>query len=308
MTDDRPAKPIYFQPRSIPMTPGSRLDEVKAIEDDDAKPGDLVSFTYDRMTVDQFRAKFPRARWREDIKAWWVPGKTASRRVKRWLAERDAEADAHADAKGRDAFDFEPIDSPYLELGKAGFRIRTPYSRTVVDELHEVPYARWDGDLRIWHVPFRSYDILRSHWPAIEAAARRNEPEERRRRAKERKGTDKETRSKLRSAERKRRRYPLFSEDLPPPGRPVAISYGIAVFTEITGELVDPAVVAEFYPGVTDDHVWGLWRAPTLDELIRTWPEKRAPEEGREWWFPTIEELRPARRAARVRENRKNDG
>jgi hypothetical protein len=290
------------------MTSDSGTDEVRAIEDDGARPGDLVSFTYDRRTVDQFRAKFPRARWRDDIKAWWVPGKTASRRVKRWLAELEAEADAHADARGRDAFDFEPIDSPYLKLGKAGFRIRTPYSRTVVDELHEVPYARWDGDLRLWHVPFRSYDVLSSHWPAIEAAARRNEPEERRRRAEERKGTDEETRSKLRSAERKRRRYPLFSEDLPPLGRPVAISYGIAVFTEITGELVDPEIVAEFYPAVTDEHVWGVWRAPTLDELIRTWPEKSPPEEGREWWFPTIEELRPARRAARVRENRRNEG
>lgn len=232
-------------------------------------------------------------------------GRTASRRIGRWLAEIEAEADAHADAKGRDAFVFDPIDSPYLELGKAGLRIRTPYSKTVVDELREVPFSRWDGDLRIWHVPFRSYEELRRRWPEIEAAARRNEPEERRRRAEDRKGTEQDMRSKLRSAERKRHRYPLRSDDLPPIGRPVVIAYGIVVFTEVSGELVDPDVVVDVYPGITEDHVWGYWRPPTFEELVRTWPAKMLPIQNAEWWLPTIEELRPARRTARSREARK---
>ncbi|MBB3523229.1 hypothetical protein RJJ37_30050 [Rhizobium redzepovicii] len=279
-------------------------DEVPA-GGDDPKPGADVSFPYDRMTVEQFRKRFPRARWSDARKAWFVPGRTAPRRIGRWLAELEAEADAHADAKGRDSFSFDPIDSPYLQLGKAGFRIRTPYSKTVVDELREVPFSRWDGDLRIWHVPFRSYEDLRRRWPDIEAAARRNEPEERRRRAEERKGTELEMRSKLRSAERKRHRYPLPGNDLPPLGRPVAISYGIVIFTEITGELADPDIVADFYPGVTEDHVWGYWRAPTLEELLRTWPAKTPAVQGAEWWLPTIAELRPARRAARSREARR---
>jgi hypothetical protein len=282
-----------------------RDDEQGADHASAERIGDIASFPYDRMTVERFRATFPRARWSEDLKAWFVPGKTASRRIGRWLAEMAAEVDAHADAKGRDAFDFDPIDSSYLELGKAGFRIRTPYSKIVVDELREIPFARWDGDLRVWHVPFRSYDDLRRRWPAIEAAARRNEPEERKRRAEERKGTEEEKRSRLRSAERKRRRYPVPSDDLPPLGRPVAITYGIVVFTEVTGELVEPDVVAEFYPGLTDDYVWGLWRSPTLEELVRAWPAKAAAPDGREWWLPTIEELRPARRAARAREKRR---
>jgi hypothetical protein len=202
------------------------------------------------------------------------------------------------------------LKSTYLELGKAGFRIRTPYSRTVVDELREIPFSRWDGDLKIWHVPFRSYDELRRRWQAIEDAARRNEPDERRRRAEERKGTEEEAKSKLRSAERKRRRYPLASDDLPPVGRVVAISYGLVVFTDITGELVEPEAMAEFYPGVTGDHVWGLWRMPTLDELVSTWPVKTAACEEVEWWQPTIEELRPARRTARRKDDKKlrNDG
>jgi hypothetical protein len=282
------------------------VDIIEAQEDENgAKSGEFVSFPYDRMTVEQFRARFPRARWSDDRKAWFVSGKTASRRIGRWLAELETAAEAHADAKGRDAFDFEPIESAYLELGNAGFRLRTPYSKTVVEELHDIPFARWDSDLRIWHVPFRSYDALRSHWTAIEAAARWNEPDERRRRSEERKGTDEEKKSKRRSAERKRRRYPLTSDGLPPLGRAVAISYGIVIFTEVTGELVDRAIVSEFYPSVTNDHVWGLWRVPTLEELVHTWPAKVQALDGSEWWWPTIEELRPARRAARVREQRR---
>ncbi|WP_064710680.1 hypothetical protein [Rhizobium bangladeshense] len=273
--------------------------------DDEPKPGAEVSFPYDRMTVDQFRRQFPRARWNDVRKAWFVPGRTASRRIGRWLAKLEAEADAHADAKGRDAFAFDPIDSPYLELGNAGFQIRTPYSKTVVDELREVPFSRWDSDRRVWHVPFRSYDELRRRWPDIEAAARRNEPEERRRRAGERKGTEQDMLSRLRSAERKRRRYPLPADDLPPIGRPVATSYGIVVFTHVTGELVDPSLVADIYPGVTEDYLWGYWRVPTFDELVRTWPAKTLPLGDAKWWQPTIEELRPARRAARSREARK---
>ncbi|MBX5021005.1 hypothetical protein [Rhizobium lentis] len=270
--------------------------------DDEPKPGAEISFPHDRTTVDQFRRHFPRARWNDVRKAWFVPGRTASRRIGKWLAGLETEADAHADAKGRDAFDFDPIESPYLTLAKTGFRIRTPYSKTVIDELHEVPFARWDGDLHLWHVPFRSYEELRRRWPGIEAAARRNEPDERRRRAEERKGTEQEMRRRLRAAERRRRRYPLPADDLPPIGRPVAIIYGIVVFTEITGELVDPGLVAEFYPGVGEFHVWGHWRVPVLEELVRTWPAKTPPVEGAEWWLPTIEELRPARRSARSRE------
>ncbi|WP_254229177.1 hypothetical protein [Agrobacterium salinitolerans] len=281
------------------------MSDEQTTENVEAAPGETVSFPFDRMTVEQFRTRFPRARWSDTRKAWFVPGKTAARRVGRWLAELEAEADAFADAKGRDAFEFDPIESCYLALGKAGFLISTPYSRTVVDELREIPHSRWDGDQKIWHVPYRSYQELRSHWPAIEEAARRNEPEERRRRAEARKGSEEEAKSKRLSAERKRRRYPLASDDLPPLDSVVGIQYGLVIFTEITRELVDPEATAEFYPGVTEDHVWGLWRKPRLDELVRTWPAKVAHAEGAEWWHPTIEELRPVRRAARRGEDRK---
>lgn len=48
-----------------------------------------ITFPFDRMTVQRFRKEFPRARWSDWHKAWLVPGKTASRRIERWL-EREA--------------------------------------------------------------------------------------------------------------------------------------------------------------------------------------------------------------------------
>jgi hypothetical protein len=57
-----------------------------------------------------------RARWSESLKAWLVPDRTAEKRIGRWLAEMEAQADAFADDKGRDAFAFEPIESHDLRL------------------------------------------------------------------------------------------------------------------------------------------------------------------------------------------------
>jgi hypothetical protein len=42
------------------------------------------------------------------------------RRIGRRIAEFEPDADAHVDSKGRDAVEFDPINSRYLELGKAG--------------------------------------------------------------------------------------------------------------------------------------------------------------------------------------------
>ncbi|AYG61691.1 hypothetical protein [Rhizobium jaguaris] len=286
----------------------TRKDQATCVADDRERDGALASFPFDRMTAQRFRQTFPRARWSDKLQAWTVPGKTARRRIDRWLAQEAARTDVFANERGRDAYAFEPILSPYLEVDDVGFRIRTPYSRTVVEELRQIPVARWDSDQRIWRVPFASYDDLQRRWETIEEAARRNEPEERRKRIDARKGTAEEQRSKRRSAERRRRRLPLPCDDLPPVGRPVATSaYGIVVVTEITGELADP-VFADLYPELMDEHVWCHWELPTLGELVHTWPAKATPgryERMRSWWQPTIEELREARRAARSRERRK---
>lgn len=275
------------------------------------RPGATVSFEYDRTTVQRFRKAFPRARWDDLRNVWFVPGTTASRRIRRWLDLEASARDVYADARGRDAFAFEPILSKYLEPGD-DIVIRTPYSRTVVAELQNVPFAAWDDQRRAWRVPYRSLDDLRSRWPTIEAAAIRNEPEEKRRRLSQAKATDEFETARQRAAERRRRRYPLPSDDLPPPERPVTTGqYGIIAFTEITGELADPEVVRQFYnqgtPGLSD-LIWGTWRVPSLGELVGTWPSKPPDTCQRErgWWLPTKEELVAARKAARSRERRKS--
>lgn len=276
-----------------------------AMEDDERA---AVSFPFDRMTVQRFRESFPRARWSDRRKAWLVPGKTARRRIDRWMAREESRVDPYADAKGRDAFAFEPILSPYLGVDREGFRIKTPYSRKLVEEIRQVPFARWDGEHKVWRVPFASYDDLVDRWQDIETEAQRCEPEERRKRAAARRGTDEERTSRLRAAERKRRRIPLPADDLPPLDRPIATTaYGIVVVSDSNGELVEREEIAELYPGLLEDHVWATWRTPSLDELVRTWPSKVEPgeqERRRGWWLPTLEELREARRTARARERR----
>jgi hypothetical protein len=286
------------------------MDEERQIADEAEEDGEnaAIAVPFDRMTVQRFRETFPRARWSDRRNAWIVPGKTARRRIDRWVAREQSRVDPYAEAKGRDAYAFEPILSPYLSVDKDGFRIKTPYSRKLVEEIRQVPFARWDGAEKAWRVPFSSYDDLVDHWQAIEAEAQRCEPEERRKRAEARKGTDEERLARRRAAERKRRRIPLPAEDLPPLGRPIATTlYGIIIVDDVTGELVDPDEISDLYPDFPDDRVWGTWRVPSLDELVHTGPSKVEPgehERRRGWWLPAIEELREARRSARSRERR----
>ncbi|GAA3068653.1 hypothetical protein GCM10010520_15370 [Rhizobium viscosum] len=268
--------------------------------------GATTDLPHDRTTVERFRQAFPRARWSDRLNAWFVPGRTAERRIGRWLAEMEAEADSFADEKGRDAFAFEPIESCYLETAPAAFQIRTPYSRTVVNEIREIPYARWDADRRLWTVPYRSFEELRQRWPAIEAAAERSEPEARLARRKAIKGTAEEAASKARTRERRRKRYPVPAEDAPPLERAISTHIGVIFFTGTDGELADPVTIDVFYFPAADgeEYVWASWRTGTLEELVTTWPVRTAPEQGerdRGWWVPTLEELRVARRNARSR-------
>ena len=268
-------------------------------------PGDFASFPYDRGAVERFRQSFPRARWNEERKSWFVPGKTATRRIARWLAREADHLERYGDLKGRDAYAFEPISSRYLEVGD-DLRVRTPYSKPVIEELRGVPWASWDDDLRVWRVPFRSYEELRRRWPRIEAAARRSEPEERKKRREAERNSDAHRAMRARLAERRRRRYPVPADDLPPMGRPVATQhYGVVVFVETAGEIAEAPTKSELYPWAARgerDYVWGRWRLPTLPELIATWPSRRdaGPDEhARGWWQPTLAELRIARRKAR---------
>src|ERR1700754_4657449 len=98
------------------------------------KPGIEATFPYDRGMTQRFMQAFPRARWREGKSVWFIPGKAAERRLTRWLAGELPTGGDYGDAKGRDAFTFDPIASPYLEAAE-DLRVRTPYSRTVVEQM-----------------------------------------------------------------------------------------------------------------------------------------------------------------------------
>jgi hypothetical protein len=269
----------------------------------DGAAGATAAFPYDRMTVERFRAAFPRARWRDDLGAWFVPGTTAERRLKAWSGREWTGVLAHADERGRDAFAFEPLVSPYLEAAD-DLVVRTPYSRAVVTELRTVPWARWDPASKAWRVPFRSLEELRRRWPAIEDAARQAEPEERRKREASRKAAPEHTDRRAEAAERRRNRYPVPEEALPPLGRVLQTHVGCLVFEAVNGEVVDREVAARFYPGVaagTGALVWATRRRPMHDELVRVWParEEAGPAGiARGWWQPTIEVLREERRKA----------
>jgi hypothetical protein len=274
--------------------------------DRETKPpvGATTDLPHDRITVQRFRQSFPRARWSDRLNAWFVPGRTAGRRIERWLAQIEAEADAFADEKGRDAFAFEPIESRYLEAAPFGLQIRTPYSRTVVAEIREIPLARWDADRRLWTVPYRSLDELRRRWPTIEAAAERNEPDVRKARREALKGTEEEEAAKRRRRERHLKRYPVPVNDVPPFDRPIGTHAGVVIFTDTHGELADPEIMTAFYfqPPSDEEYVWAAWRPGSLEKLVTTWPA-RTPAGGREvargWWLPGLDELRTARQKAR---------
>jgi len=274
--------------------------------DDEEKPGAYAVFPYDRDLVRRFRETFPRARWRGAEERWFVPGTTAVSRLDTWMAQELQNLDRHADDKGRDAFAFEPLESPYLTIAD-DLKVRTPYSRTIVEALRSIPWAHWDPEERIWRVPFRSYEELKARWPDIEEAARRNEPAARQKRREEQKGQVSEESGRV-QAERRRRRYPVPGDDLPPMGFPVSTHrWGVVVFEDVESDPIQDIAAADLYPHMRSDpsrYVWARWRMPTLQEVYRTRPprtdEDPEPRTSRGWWWSSREELRE--RARKLRE------
>lgn len=269
--------------------------------------GATVDLPHDRMTIERFRQALPRARWSEHDHAWFVPGRTAQTRIGRFLARLEAEENAFADAKGRDAFAFNPIESRYLTVGSAGLLIHTPYSRTLVSMIRDIPGARWVSDSRLWTVPYRSYQDLHSSWPLIEAVAAQCEPEAKKERRESLRGTEEGEATKARLRERRRKRYPVPLSSMPPIDRAVSTHAGVVFFSNLTSEPADRRSIEAFYfpPEDGEDYVWCDWRVGTLLELVGTWPSRSDPTVGdrqRGWWLPTLDELRIARRDARSRE------
>ncbi len=281
--------------------------------DNKSKPGTWIRFDYERTAVDRFRESFRRARWNPDRREWFVPGKTAGQRIARWFDQERAHHDPFGDQRGRDAFEFEPIESPYLTADD-DLLVRTPYSKELVALLRSVPWSNWDDGLRAWRIPFRSYEQLRNRWPKIEAAARSAEPEERKRRRQAEQNTPKAVKARLNTRERRKRRHPVLATSIPPLDRPVATTnWGIVKFEAVKGEIVDPEVLRTSYPKLAQtglEYIWGQWRRATFAELVRTRPATPAQiARGRDrgWWEPTLEELRDARRQERAFERRRND-
>lgn len=274
--------------------------------DDEGKPGAYAVFPYDRELVRRFRETFPRARWRGAEQHWFVPGTTAVQRLDTWTAQELQNLDRHADEKGRDAFAFEPLESPYLAIAD-DLRVRTPYSRTIVEALRSIPWAAWDPEERIWRVPFRSYEELKARWPDIEEAARRNEPAARQKRREEQKAQVSEESTRV-QAERRRRRYPVPGDDLPPSGFPVSTHrWGVVVFEDIESDPLQDSGMADLYPHMRSDpsrYVWARWRMPTLQEVYRTRPYRTDEDPElrtiRGWWWSSQDELRE--RARKLRE------
>lgn len=266
-------------------------------------PGATAAFPYDRMTVERFREAFPCARWRDDLGAWFVPGTRAEKRLTAWISREWSGVLAYADQRGRDAFSFEPIKSSYLDAAD-DLVVRTPYSQAVIAELRTVPWARWDSAMKAWRVPFRSYEELRLRWPAIEEASRHAEPEERRKREIARKALPEHREKQAEVTERRRSRYPVPEDALPPLDRVVMTHTGPVVFRTVTGEIVEPATATRFYSDIsagTAALVWADWGRPSHAELVQTWPARVAPSPAdlaRGWWQPTIEVLREERRRA----------
>lgn len=274
--------------------------------DDEEKPGAYAVFPYDRDLVRRFREAFPRARWRGAEERWFVPGTTAVQRLDTWMAQELQDLDRYADEKGRDAFAFDPLESPYLTIAE-DLKVRTPYSRTIVEALRSVPWAHWDPEERIWRVPFRSYEELKARWPDIEEAARRNEPAARQKRREEQRAQAPEEAARV-QAERRRRRYPVPGDDLPPLGFPVSTErWGVVIFEDIENDPICDPGMADLYPHVRSDpsgYVWARWRMPTLQEVYRTRPSRTDEDvelrSVRGWWWASREELRE--RARKLRE------
>ncbi|MES0217245.1 hypothetical protein NKL07_17970 [Mesorhizobium sp. C280B] len=274
-------------------------------------PGAEARFSFDRMAVGRFQQAFPRARWSDERRSWFVHGNTAARRIDRWLAKDVALRAPHDDSKGRDAFAFDPISSQYLEIAD-DLRIRTPYSRTVLEELRAVPWASWDDELRPGE--FRSAHMKSS-------------------------GADGHTSKRLRSLPNRRK----GNCDVRPPGTPNPVgphksgllnagaiatrcqfkiylpwaaqsqrnSTGLSSSMKFPVNWLSYLGAAAFYPHVmpaNGDFVWGRWRSATMAELVSTWPARlpaEPTERFRGWWRPTLAELRVARRNARNVERRR---
>jgi hypothetical protein len=239
---------------------------------DSGTSGAFVEFSNDRELRRRFREAFPRARWHPRKGCWHVPGSRAQARLESWRSRELPNFGRFLNQKGRDAFDFEPIMSPYLTDTGNDLKIETPYSRVIVNVMHQISGASWDGHGRCWRVPYRCLMTLRSKWREIEGAADALQPEAIARRRERKKQA-----TRRNASERRRKRYPVLVGALPPLDIPVQTSrWGVIVFVEVTSEIVEGVndCVYPFVRHIRGDFIWARWRMPTLAELEAAVPSR----------------------------------
>jgi hypothetical protein len=118
------------------------------------------------------------------------------------------------------------------------------------------------------------------------------------------KGTEEDDVAKARTSERRRKRYPVAVDDVPPFDRAIGTHVGVVIFTDTHGELADPEAVYAFYfqTKSNSEYVGAAWRPASLEEMVTTWLARTPPGErevARGWWVPDLDELRIARQKAR---------
>lgn len=279
--------------------------------------GVLVRFPKDREMIASLKKTFPRARWNPGATAWLVEGKTAEKRVAKWMAEiRDAKAAAEkAEADARANLAEDAVRSRYVAKWSAGWRVSTPYDDAIVRLLRSIPSASFHREEKggYWLVPFRDTALLAEVLPRIEALAdpimaeRKKERERREAEKAELRAEyarEREARDVERSAHRANR-FVVLLEDLPETGKPVRM-FGRPVVVESFGKTFR---VNEDMPSMWGSHLLGhegrcccyaYWREAAVDEVADLESRERAAAQAAAERRAATEEMRRLAEIART--------
>lgn len=80
------------------------------------------------------------------FQAWTVPARPLESASIDGSPRSGSKGAPYEEGAAATLYQFEPILSPICGVYDRGFRIKTPFSRTVVDELRQRSFTRWDGD------------------------------------------------------------------------------------------------------------------------------------------------------------------
>lgn len=161
---------------------GARVRPRPAPKPYDGDPIKVVDLGRDGATValpaavrEDFRRRFPRARYNAVTGVWGVPGPLAARRLAVW-ADRIIGQDTRMDRqRAIDGADFDGVSSPYVTLGEGECIINTPYSPEIVAICKGLG-CRWDARHKVWRVDGSMLKAVISAIPEIDRLARAAQP------------------------------------------------------------------------------------------------------------------------------------